>query len=762
MKNSAFVLLLTCLLVSCGPEKYMKRGNEASAIGEWQKASLEYAKAYAKTPSTEREKRGVIAYKMADANRKFGYVAKALASYRNAARYKFTDSLTYLQMADMEMQSRDYKNALAHYEDFLKQNPGNADALRGIQSAVAAPNLRQQGSHYTVREEKFLNSHYADYSPVIFDDKIFLSSTRKESQGEDISGITGMKSGDLFVCTKDAKGKWGRPEAIEGGVNTNFDEGSCAFGADGTMYFTRCTWDANYPRMAEIMASPRSDASWGEAKRCELLSDTLSVYAHPAPSPDGRYLYFVSNMPGGEGGLDIWRSEITPMGFGLMENLGPEINTPGDEMFPSFRPNGDLYFSSNGRVGMGGLDIYKATSDSLMRKDGTLEGHWFVEHLPSPVNSNGDDFGMTFDGIHNRGYFSSNRTNRRGWDKIYSFECPEIELSVVGWVYEQDGYELPQAQVFMVGDDGTNEKVNLKLDGSFEVEVKPNVKYAFMATCPGYMNANQTYSIAPQAESHSDTLQFPLPSVKVPVLVHNVFYEFNKANLLPQSFPALDDLVKLLKQNPQIAIELSAHCDYRGSQAYNQPLSQRRAESVVKYLTEHGIPNQRVIARGYGKMKPKVITPKFAELYPFLHAGDTLTEAFIRKLPKTQQDTCNALNRRTEFSVVDEKQIATPDSLAKAVGGIVTKPETISAPKANEPVKPQTPAPTQQKEKQPAETTLKRVVSPAEQREIARHRTDSILHNKKRNRLMGIKTADEEMKKPTPKITLSNKIKRQK
>lgn len=463
--------------------------------------------------------------------------------------------------------------------------------------------------------------------------------------GDDISGITGMKNGDIFVVSKDEKGKWKKPTPLAGGVNTKYDDGAPAFSPKGnTLYFTRCRWDNNYPRLAEIYRSTRSDASWSEAEKCVLSQDTLLTYAHPAVSPDEKYLYFISDMPGGQGGLDIWRTEILGKDFGLITNLGPDINTPGDEMFPTFRPNGDLYFSSNGRVGMGGLDIYKATPDSTA-------SHWKVTHLPSPVNSHGDDFSMTFDGIHNRGYFSSNRNNRRGWDRLFTFECPEVVLSVKGWVYEQDGYELPEAVVYMVGDDGTNEKLNLQLDGSFNIEVKAGVRYLFMATCEGYMNVNRMLRMGSYMVSHEDTLQFPLPSVKVPVLVHNVFYEFNKARITPESVPALEGLVNLLKQNPSIAIELSSHCDYRGSQEYNLKLSQQRAEAVVNFLTSHGIPKERVIAKGYGKLKPKVITAKFAEKYPFLKAGTELTEEFIKTLSQSQQDTCNALNRRTEFTV---------------------------------------------------------------------------------------------------------------
>lgn len=639
-------VLTIVLAASCNSDKNLKKGDQYWAIGEYYEASLQYAKAYAKTPAKEKDKRGMIAYKVAESNRKMNYYAKAEAGYRNAVRYKYTDTLTYFYLAEMERYNKEYKQAATHYQLFLDQHPGHRLSKMGLESCATAQELKQRGSDYTVKEDRNFNANYADYSPAFNGEDIYWSSTRRDCNGDDVNGVTGMKSGDIFFMQKDDKGKWKRYEAVSEAVNSKYDEGACAFTPDGkTMYFTRCRWDATYPRMAEIYVSQRSDASWGEPKLCELAHDTLSSYAHPAVSPDGGYLYFVSDMPGGKGGLDIWRAPITGGSFGPIENLGPDINTDGDEMFPTFRPNGDLYFSSNGRGGMGGLDIYRAAYDSLNQK-------WEVLHLPYPVNSNGDDFGMTFQGELNQGYFSSNRTNRRGWDKIYSFYCPEIVQTVKGWVYEQDGYELPKAVVYMVGDDGTNKTATIMLDGSFEETVKPGVKYIFLATCDGYMNYTQELKVEPTMQSEQHVLQFPLPSLNIPVLVRNVFYEFNKATITPQSIPALEGLTKLLRQNPSIAIELSSHCDYRGSDEYNVRLSQARAEAVVDYLTTHGIEKGRVVAKGYGKSRPKVITKKFAEMYKFLQPGDTLTEAFIHKLTPAQQDTCNALNRRTEFSVL--------------------------------------------------------------------------------------------------------------
>ena len=452
------------------------------------------------------------------------------------------------------------------------------------------------------------------------------------------------------MSTKDEKGNWQKPEVIESELNTEYDEGACAFSPDSkTMYLTVCKSDPNYPRYAKIATSSRSDASWGKAQDMEITRDTLSLFAHPAISPDGLWIYFVSDMPGGMGGLDIWRAELTTSGIGVLENLGEPINTPGDEMFPTFRPNGDLYFSSNGHPGMGGLDIFIAKPQSEELSSSLYE----IEHPGAPLNSQGDDFGMTFEGLHNRGFFSSNRGDGRGWDHIYSFEKQEVIQTVKGWVYEQDGYELPQALVYMVGNDGTNQKLSVKGDGSFTEEIKPGVDYVFLGTCKGYLNHKEELRVDTVQESEEYVLQFPLASITAPVLIDNIFYDFDKATLRPESTVALDKLIKLLNENPNITIELSAHTDYRGSEAYNKGLSQRRAESVVNYLTEHGIATDRLSAMGYGKEKPKTIKRKLTEKYNWLKEDDVLTEEFITALKdEEKQEICNQLNRRTEFVVL--------------------------------------------------------------------------------------------------------------
>ena len=647
-KVMALLVLSLLLLAGCGAEKNMKKAEKFMAIGEYYDAASQYKQAYSKTPPKERDRRGLIAGKMAVCYRKINSTPKAVAAYRNMVRYNKATVDDRLELGRQLLKNGDYKQAAEQFRVVLDSMPDNVLARNGLLSAQQAPAWKKQGSRYTVKRMDVFNSRRAEYSPMLSGDQfdqLYFSSTRNDATGDELSGITGTKNGDIFVSQKDDKGKWSKPEVVNGGLNTEADEGaSCLSPDQREMYLTQCVTDPSYPRYAQIVKSNRSDAAWGKASSVELTKDTLSCFAHPAVSPDGQWLYFVSDMPGGKGGLDIWRVRITSAGYGGVENLGEPINTPGNEMFPTFRPNGDLYFSSDGHPGMGGLDIFIAHPGKT--------GRYVLEHPGYPLNSQGDDFGMTFEGVKNRGFFSSNRNDGRGWDHIYSFVNPEIVQSVKGWVYEQEGYELPAAQVYMIGSDGTNLKLGVKSDGSFEKELTPGVEYMFLATCKGFLNHKEELKVVPMNDSHEYVLQFPLASITAPVLIDNIFYDFNKATLRPESQTALDELVKLLNENPNVTIELSSHCDYKGSSAYNKLLAQRRAESVVNYLVDKGIARDRLSPVGYGKEKPKTIRKKLTEKLTWLKEGDVLTEEFIKKLDPEKQEICNQLNRRTEFIVL--------------------------------------------------------------------------------------------------------------
>ena len=698
------ITIAVLALAACGADTAMKKGDKFFALGEYYDAATCYKKAYSQTKAKEKPLRGQRALKMADCYRRINFTQKAIAAFNNAVRYKQADTTALFHLAQLQLKNGSYKDAEKTFlllidslevsgegrvvRDYLQGrnnsltshlSPLTSLTITGMQSARMAPQWKAEADYsgYTVKKQEIFNSRRAEYSPALAgddSDQLYFSSTRNQAKGDEVSGITGMKNADIFFSQKDDKGKWSKPEPIESELNSEFDEGACTFSADfKTMYLTVCKTDPSYPRYAQIATAQRSDASWGKATVLDISRDTLSTFAHPAPSPDGRWLYFVSDMPCGLGGYDIWRAELAGNSIVSVENVGAPINTPGDEMFPTFRPNGDFYFSSNGHPGFGGLDIYYVENEELRMKNeefpsgvpstegmAAANSSFFIfhsslkiEHPGFPLNSAGDDFGMTFEGLHNRGYFSSNRGDARGWDHIYSFEKSEVIQTVKGWVYEQDGYELPQGLVYMVGNDGTNKKISVRGDGSFEEEIKPNVSYVFLGTCKGFLNHKEELRVEPVLESEEYVLQFPLASITAPVLIENIFYDFDKATLRPESTEALDKLIALLNENPNVTIELSSHTDNRGSDQYNERLSQRRAESVVNYLIEHGIAADRLSPVGYGEKKPKVIKKKLTETYDWLKADDVLTPEFIEALgDEEKQEICHQLNRRTEFIVL--------------------------------------------------------------------------------------------------------------
>ena len=591
------LLISSLLLMSCGADKYMKKGEKFLALGEYYDAADQFKQAYTRTPAKERDTRGKRALKMAQCYQRINATPKAIAAYRNAIRYNQASKEDQLAYARQLLKNGDYRQAEKVFLMLKDSMPGNQLVANGLKSAQMAPEWKKQGSRYIVKRMDVFNSRRHDYSPVLFGDdydQLYFTSTRNEALGDELSGITGTKAGDIFLSEKDDRGKWSKPEAIGTGLNTDYDEGACCFTPDGReMYLTQCVTDPSSPRYAQIATSPRSDAAWGKATMLEVTKDTLSSYAHPAISPDGEWLYFVSDMPGG----------------------------------------------------MGGLDIYIAKVDAKTRQ-------YKIEHPGYPLNSEGDDFGMTFEGPHNRGFFSSNRKDGRGYDHIYSFDNPEIVTTIKGWVYEMGGYELTAAQVMVVGNDGTYKKLPVKGDGSFTLPIKPHVDYLLMASCKGFLNHKEELRVDTAKESKEYVLQFPLASITAPVLIDNIFYDFDKATLTPASTKALDELTALLKENPNVTIELGAHCDYKGSAEYNQRLSQRRAQAVVDYLIAHGIAKDRLTPRGYGWEKPKTVRKKMTEKYPWLKEGDVLTTEFITKQTKEHQEICNQLNRRTEFTVL--------------------------------------------------------------------------------------------------------------
>ena len=652
MKKAVYIivcLLLTAVAAGCRTPK-LSEADAQFQRGEYYDASVTYKKVYNKLrKKEERPQRGEVAFKMGRCYRLLNMSARASAAFQNALRYEYPDSTTHFMLAQALHADGKYAAALRSYDKYLEFCPDDSLAINCAEGCRTAQEIRARGSRYVVKQAKLFNSRRADFCPMYLGtdcDQIYYTSTTEKATGDKKSEITGMKNADVFFSKKNEKGEWERPEPVEGELNTEFDEGIVAFSPDAqTMYLTKARRELNAPTSVEIYTSTRSDAKWSAPVKFEITADTLSTFGHPAVSPDGEYLYFVSDMPGGYGGKDIWRISLKER-QGSLVNLGPDINTEGNDDFPYVRSDGSLYFSSDGHPGMGGLDIFRATAVG-----DPADLRWKVENMGFPINSAGDDFGITF-GKGEDGFFSSNRGDARGYDHIYSFEYDPVRITIEGLVMDKDEEPVKNAIIRIVGNDGSNQKEVARDDGSFSFALQRGEKYVMLAGAKGYLNQKQEFASDSTMEDANYWVEFILPSISKPSVVENIFYDYDKADLRPESKTALNELIAVLHDNPNVTIEMASHTDRWGSDAYNINLSERRAKSVVDYLVENGISRDRLQPHGYGKSRPKTVTKRIARLYPQFKEGDILTEEFIKTLSEEDQQAADQINRRTEFSVL--------------------------------------------------------------------------------------------------------------
>lgn len=652
MKKAVYIivcLLLTAVAAGCRTPK-LSEADAQFQRGEYYDASVTYKKVYNKLrKKEERPQRGEVAFKMGRCYRLLNMSARASAAFQNALRYEYPDSTTHFMLAQALHADGKYTAALRSYDKYLEFCPDDSLAINCAEGCRTAQEIRARGSRYVVKQAKLFNSRRADFCPMYLGadcDQIYYTSTTEKATGDKKSEITGMRNADVFFSKKNEKGEWERPEPVEGELNTEFDEGIVAFSPDAqTMYLTKARRELNAPTSVEIYTSTRSDAKWSAPVKFEITADTLSTFGHPAVSPDGEYLYFVSDMPGGYGGKDIWRISLKER-QGSLVNLGPDINTEGNDDFPYVRSDGSLYFSSDGHPGMGGLDIFRATAVG-----DPADLRWKVENMGFPINSAGDDFGITF-GKGEDGFFSSNRGDARGYDHIYSFEYDPVRITIEGLVMDKDEEPVKNAIIRIVGNDGSNQKEVARDDGSFSFALQRGVKYVMLAGAKGYLNQKQEFASDSTMEDANYWVEFILPSISKPSVVENIFYDYDKADLRPESKTALNELIAVLHDNPNVTIEMASHTDRWGSDAYNINLSERRAKSVVDYLVENGISRDRLQPHGYGKSRPKTVTKRIARLYPQFKEGDILTEEFIKTLSEEDQQAADQINRRTEFSVL--------------------------------------------------------------------------------------------------------------
>lgn len=622
---------------------------EAYSRGEFFDAQKIYRKVYNKlTKKEDRPLRGEVAYKLGLCYDRLNMGARASASFQNAIRYEYPDSMAIFYLGKSLQSEGKYGQAIKAYQDFLELRPDfilAKEGIKGCETAILAKDRPK--SRYIVRNAKLFNSSRSDYAPMFLDkteEQIYFTSNNEKVTGENRSGITGIKPGDIYFSRKDERGQWLRPEPVEGELNTEADEGVISFSPDGQiMYLTRATRSETSSSTVEIYTSRRSDASWSAPEKFVIVNDSVTATGHPAVSADGKYLYFTSDMPGGMGGLDIWRIDINDK-VGTLQNMGPQINTPGDEMFPYSRTDSLFYFSSNGHPGFGGLDIFRAKLNST-------GDYWSVDNMGLPVNSSGDDFGITF-GNGEYGFFSSNRGDARGYDHIYSFELPDIHVTISGYVLDKDEEPVPGAIIRIVGDDGSNQREVARDDGSFRFNLGRGVKYVMKAGATGYLNVKQEFESDIAEEDADYAIDFILAAINKPQVVENIFYDFDKSTLRPESKEALDELVVMLNENPHVSIEMGSHTDRVGTEEYNLALSERRAQSVIDYLIAAGINEERLSPRGYGETVPKTVTKRINRDYPQFEEGTVLSEEFIETLSPEDQEAADQINRRTEFQVL--------------------------------------------------------------------------------------------------------------
>lgn len=640
------MLVAVVLLAGCSTAARLKKADRRYANGEYYAAADVYKRTQKRISTKKQRKlKGEVSFKLGECYRNTNNHTRAVRAYNTAIRYKCQDTTVYLHIAKSQLVTGRYADAKANFLKYLEWFPDSYEAKAGLESAENYKQLAKEFTRYRVEPAKEFNfRRTSDFCPAFMGtdaEAIAFTSNRESATARKASTITGVAKNDIYVSRKNKAGKWEPVEAVEGAVNTEEDEGVMSFSADGkTMYFTRCE-EKN--EASQIWQSTRSGGEWTEPVMIPLFADSTVSVGHPAVTPDGALLYFVSDAAGGMGGKDIWVAAQDGGQWKVVENLGAAINTGGNEMFPYVRHDGALFFSSDGHVGLGGLDIYMAVRDSV--------GQWRVTNLYAPINSTADDFGITFNATSDLGYFSSTRNQSRPVDKIYRFELPPLVYAIEGRVVDDKGEALGETTIRLVGDNGDNVKLRTRKDGTYRINLSVGARYIMLASHRGYLNDTHSFDTHGLKDSKVYTNDFSLASVSKPVQLDNIFYEFGKWTLSPESEEGLKGLVKILNDNPNIAMEISAHTDMVGTEAANDDLSQKRAQSVVDYLIGAGIDAGRLTPKGYGESQPVVVSEALARQYKFLKVGDVLSPEFIETLAQDLQQTCNGINRRTEFKV---------------------------------------------------------------------------------------------------------------
>jgi len=643
------LITFTATAYSQGAERFTKEAdNEFKNEGYYEAIEL-YKKAYAKEKDVK--EKGRLIFQIAESYRFILDNAQSVVWYEKAIKAKHEDPMSYYYIAESLREQGNFAEAIVNYNKFKAKAPSDKSADVALKNCEMAQSWIDNPERYIVEPEVQLNSEYYDFSPTWADKKesmLYFTSSRPGSAGSRVDNRTGENYTDIYFSQKDKKGKWSEPYRVNETVNTPHNEGSAVLNDKAnTMYFTRCMSDKDKSFGCDIYEVKKVGQNWGEPKLIPLKpKDGKEVFTvgHPAIDSKETFMVFAGDIPGGFGGRDLWITTFdkSAKAWTTPKNLGAEINTAGDEMFPYIHDNGNLYFSSNGHAGMGGLDMFSAEKSGEMQWKG-------VKNLKYPLNSSTHDYGIIFEGDKDQGYFTSSRAGGRGQDDIWSFKMPSLLFALQGNVYDKETLvPVPEAIVKVVGSDGSSFEASTDANGGFNFEkngnlryINPEVNYAMQVGKKDYLVAKDQISTLGLKESTTFVKEFFITYVAKPVEIEfpEVRYAYDKWDLLvnPEvnSKDSLDFLFKTLSDNPTIIIELQAHTDSRGSEKYNQDLSQKRAQSCVDYLISKGIPAERMVARGYGKGKLRIFDDQ------------------INKMKTNEEkEAAHQKNRRTTFAVL--------------------------------------------------------------------------------------------------------------